>query len=314
MNIQSGNVGMSKSNMESEWSSKINKMYKVNDAIIMAAGTSSRFAPLSYEMPKALIEINGEVLIERQIKQLKEAGIENIAIVVGYKKEQFNYLKDKYGVILIENDDYLIRNNNASIWAAKDYLANSYICSSDNYFIDNPFHNYEEDSFYSALYANGKTNEWCMKENKDGYINEVSIGGDNAWYMLGHAFWNNEFSSKFIDILEKEYNLSETKDLLWEAIYMKHLDKLKMKIKKYPKDYIFEFDTLDELRLFDESYIYNTRSKILKEICKTLRCEEKDIANINNYKTNDNAASGFTFSLNNKKYKYSYIDKNLIEE
>jgi len=44
---------------------------KVNNAIIMAAGTSSRFAPLSYEKPKSLIEVKGEVLIERQIRQLK---------------------------------------------------------------------------------------------------------------------------------------------------------------------------------------------------------------------------------------------------
>ena len=43
--------------------------YKVDNAIIMAAGTASRFAPLSFEKPKALIEVRGEVLIERQIKQ-----------------------------------------------------------------------------------------------------------------------------------------------------------------------------------------------------------------------------------------------------
>ena len=47
---------------------------KVDNAIIMAAGTASRFAPLSYEKPKALIEVHGEVLIERQIRQLREAG------------------------------------------------------------------------------------------------------------------------------------------------------------------------------------------------------------------------------------------------
>ena len=58
----------------------------------MAAGTSSRFAPLSYEKHKAMTEVKGEVLIERQIKQIKEAGITNIYIVTGYKAEQFNYL------------------------------------------------------------------------------------------------------------------------------------------------------------------------------------------------------------------------------
>ena len=89
--------------------------YRVDNAIIMAAGTASRFAPLSYEKPKALIEVRGEVLIERQIRQLKAAGIEKIFLVVGYKKEQFEYLTQKYGVVLIENKEYRIRNNHSKI-------------------------------------------------------------------------------------------------------------------------------------------------------------------------------------------------------
>ena len=64
-------------------------MKEVNNAVIMAAGTASRFAPISYEIPKALIKVRGEVLIERQIQQLKVAGIQEIIIVVGYKKELF---------------------------------------------------------------------------------------------------------------------------------------------------------------------------------------------------------------------------------
>lgn len=114
-------------------------MYKVDNAIIMAAGTSSRFAPISFEKHKALIEVKGEILIERQIRQLREAGIFEIIIVVGYKKEQFEYLRDKYNVTLIENSQYLYRNNNSSIYAVMNYLKNSYICSSDNYFMENPF-------------------------------------------------------------------------------------------------------------------------------------------------------------------------------
>ena len=106
---------------------------KVDNAIILAAGTASRFAPLSLERPKALIEVRGEVLIERQIRQLREAGISEIVIVVGYRKEDFSYLTEKYGVILVENPDYLTRNNNSSIFAARKYLKNSYICSSDNF-------------------------------------------------------------------------------------------------------------------------------------------------------------------------------------
>ena len=58
----------------------------------MAAGLSSRFAPISYERPKGTLKVRGEILVERQIRQLHEVGITNIALVVGYKKEYFFYL------------------------------------------------------------------------------------------------------------------------------------------------------------------------------------------------------------------------------
>ena len=229
---------------------------KVDNAIIMAAGTSSRFAPLSYEKPKALIEVRGEVLIERQIRQLREAGIEEVVVVTGYKAEQFEYLKDKYGVVLINNPYYLTRNNNSSIYAAREYIKNSYICSSDNYFITNPFESDVDESYYAAVYIEGETGEWCISED-DGWIKDVKVGGQDSWVMLGHVFWSESFSRSFLHILEDEYEWPETADKLWETIYIEHINELPMKIRKYPADFIFEFDTLDELREFDTSYIRN---------------------------------------------------------
>ena len=285
--------------------------FLVNNAVIMAAGTASRFAPLSYEKPKALIEVKGEILIERQIRQLQEAGIPEIILVVGYKKEHFNYLQEKYGVKIVENEDFLTRNNNASIYAVRDYLKNTYICSSDNYFSENPFTAEVDDSYYAAVYAQGLTKEWCMTEDADGYINSVSVGGCDAWYMLGHTFWSEEFSKRFLEILEQIYDLPETENLLWESIYMEHLDELKMKMRKYSDSVIFEFDTLDELRTFDESYVHDTRSEILKAIANQLECKEEEITEVTAYKTSDNAAAGVRFVAKNTSYKYDYENKEI---
>ena len=287
--------------------------YQVDNAVIMAAGTSSRFAPLSYERPKALIQVKGEVLIERQIRQLQAAGISEIIIVEGYMKESFEYLREKFGVKIIENDSYLTRNNNGSIYAAKDYIRNTYICSADNYFPENPFESTVDDAYYAAVYANGFTNEWCMHEDADGYIDGVRIGGQNAWYMLGHVFWTESFSRSFLDILERIYDLPETADKLWEKIFMEHLDVLKMKIRKYPESFIFEFDTLDELRLFDTTYIEDTRSGILKQIARQLGCAERDIMDVRAYKDDTNAATGIHFMANGKAYEYNYKTSQLTE-
>lgn len=284
-------------------------MYNVDNAIIMAAGVSSRFAPLSYEKPKALITVNGEVLIERQIRQLREVGINEIVVVVGYKKEQFYYLKEKFGVIIVENPEYNTRNNIASIYVAQKYIHNSYICSADNYFTQNPFTKMVEESFYSVVYSNGKTDEWCVDIDNNEYITGVKIGGENSWYMLGHVFWSESFSEKFLGILNDEYNLPQTKNLLWESIYINHIDELKMKVKKYDDNYIFEFDTLDELRKFDKSYINDTKSKILKKIAKQNNCIEKDIVDVSVIKDEKGInAIGFQYKINNEKYSYYYSD------
>lgn len=228
--------------------------YRVENAVILAAGFASRFAPLSYTTPKALLHVRGEILIERQISQLLAAGIPEIYIVTGYQQEKFQYLAEKYPVRLIYNPEYKTRNNHSSVYAAREVLGNSYICSADNYFTKNVFEPYLYRASYSALYADGPTEEYCLTTDADDRITDVVIGGHDSWYMLGHVYFDREFSRRFLSILEREYDLPETKDLLWEKIYMKHISELPMYIRRYPAGVIHEFDTLDDLCRFDPSW------------------------------------------------------------
>ena len=288
-------------------------MYTVDNAVIMAAGTSSRFAPLSYERPKALIEVRGEILIERQIRQLQDAGIQKIYIVVGYKAEQFDYLREKFGVHLIRNEDYLVRNNHSSIYAARLVIRNTYICSADNYFLENPFEKSVEESYYAALYAQGSTKEWCMQTDEDGYINRVTVGGSDAWYMLGHAFWSEAFSEKFLNILDSMYADPGIKNLFWEDLLIMHMPELQMRVRQYADDRIFEFDSLDELREFDTSYVTDTRSAILAHIARQLQATEADIREIKAFTGANAAADGFRFCLRGAEYAYTYADNTIKE-
>ena len=283
-------------------------MYIVDNAVIMAAGMSSRFAPLSYEVPKALIEVKGEVLIERQIRQLQSIGIKDIYVVVGYKAEQFSYLCEKLNVNIIVNNDYELRNNHSSIYAARSVIRNTYICSADNYFLQNPFERMVEESYYSAVYVEGETREWCIQTDIEGYINSVTVGGNNSWIMLGHAFWSEDFSRRYLGYLEEEYELPQTKDCFWENIFVKHTDELKMKIRKYSNNYIFEFDTIEELRQFDKTYIYDTRSLVLKDLANQLGGTEAEIEKIQVIKNSDVKSEGFQFSFRSRQYSYMYGD------
>jgi len=279
--------------------------YKVDNAVIMAAGMSSRFAPISYELPKGLLEVRGEKLIERQIKQLRESGIDEIIVVLGYMKEKFFYLEDKYGVKLLINEEYHIRNNNSTLFVARDYIKNSYICSSDNYFSENIFEPYVYDSFYSSVYNAGETDEYCMRTNLKGRITKVTVGGENEWIMLGHVYFSKAFSTKFLGFLVDEYNEVGVDKMLWEDLYVKHIKDLDMEIKKYETTQIYEFDSLDDLRLFDPKYVNNTGSKILGNICQVLKCEEQDIKDIEPIKKGLTNIS-FLFSHQGKKYVYRH--------
>ena len=208
----------------------------------MAAGTSSRFVPLSAEYPKGLLNVKGEILIERQIRQLREAGVDDITVVVGYKAEAFAYLKEKYGVDLVMNEDFYRYNNTSSLIRVLDCLGNTFICSSDNYFPENVFMHDTTESYYSALYAEGETGEYCLNVDKDDYITSVSVGGRDSWYMVGHVYFSDEFSKRFAALLRQEYEKDETRQGYWEDVYIRFIHILpKMKIHRYKEADIKEF-------------------------------------------------------------------------
>ncbi len=260
--------------------------HKVDNAIILAAGMSTRFVPLNFEKPKGLLEINGEPLIERQIKQLREKRIQEIVIVVGHMKEQFDYLVDKYGVILVPTYDYIEKNNHASVYAARNYLKNTIITSSDLYFSENIFQTYAYDAYYCSIYISGKTAERGIETDGDDRIIKTMYGDKcyDTWVTLGYAFFSERFSNNFLDIMKREIMLPETANKFWADIQDAHLEELFMYVKRCDANLIHEFDSLEELREFDNKYVYDSGSRILKQICKMLAVKENNIIGIESLK------------------------------
>lgn len=256
--------------------------HRIDNAVILAAGMSTRFVPFNFEIPKGLLSVKGEVLIERQIKQLRDKKIDQIIIVVGYMKEKFEYLVEKYGVILVETDDYEKKNNHASVYAARKYLKNTIITSSDLYFTENIFQTYAFDAYYSTVFMSGKTAERGIETNLDDKIIKTMYGDKcyDIWVTLGYAYFSERFSKNYINIMDKEFNLPETSNKFWADIQDEHLDELYMYAKRVGPDIIFEFDSLEELREFDTKYLYDSGSSILKKICKLLAVKENGIIGI----------------------------------
>lgn len=283
--------------------------YRVENAVIMAAGLSSRFVPISYWRPKGLTRVRGEVLVERQIRQLHEAGITNITVVVGYRADEFTYLADKYGVRLVKNDLYAERNNNWTLWLVRDQLRNTYICSSDDYFTENPFEKYVYRAYYSAVYMEGPTDEWCLGVDEDDRITSVTVGGRDEWAMLGHVYYDRAFSNTFVRILEGVVNGAGYEEKyageLWETIFMRNLDRLSMDMRRYPANEVLEFDSVDELVDFDPGFLESADCPALDNIQAVLGCKRSqphDFRPIKNGLTN----LTFHFAVGANEYAYRH--------
>lgn len=280
--------------------------YKVDNAVILAAGAATRFVPLSLEKPKGLYKVRNECITERQIKQLKSAGINDITLVLGYKKEMFFYLKDKYDVKFIFNSEFSSKNNTYSLYLAKDELKNTYICSSDDYFVQNPFQRYEYRSFYAGYHVNKKTNEMYVDIDDSGQVTKMAEGLDQGNILLGQSFWTRAFSDKMVSLLEADQQVGVYDNMFWEWVVKDNLtDFPPFYFKPYSPEEIFEFDYFSQLRDFDNRYVDGSHSKIMERIKLIFRCDEENIVNFRNVSEGMTNTS-FIFRIDGVDYIYRY--------
>src|SRR6218665_2690085 len=84
-------------------------------AVILAAGQGTRLRPLTDQMPKALVPLDGIPLLERQRSVLRRAGVEDVSVVAGYRAHDLRLP----GLRLIENPAYASSNMVASLYCAR---------------------------------------------------------------------------------------------------------------------------------------------------------------------------------------------------
>ena len=250
--------------------------YRVKNAIIQAAGTCTRFAPVSYDVPKGLLPVHGEPMVERMIRQLHEAGVFDVTMIVGHKKEMYTYLGSKYGVRLIENPDYAITNTCRSLWCAREQLGRTYILYSDTYFLDNPFKRYVWEGFYATSLVKGPTDEWIFVPGEDGYVRDMVRGGDSGESMGGFSVLDETIVSQLLPLLEDAQKDKEAQKLFWEMIWYYNFDKVHIRTKRTDDNFL-KFDAMDILKAYDPHYLDSIQSPSLDFICSQLRCSRDEI-------------------------------------
>lgn len=220
--------------------------------IILAAGMGTRLRPLTLNIPKSLIEIKGEALIERQIRFLREKGVEEIVVVTGYLAEKFEFLKDKYRVTLIHNDKYDIYNNFYSMFLARHYLADAYVIDADNYLNDNFLSNHVENSTYFSAYKTQFKQEWVLHTDENQVVTDITIEDGEGQILCGVSYWNAKDGQLLQRAIEKRFEEGVYSEIYWDNIILEQLSNIKIIRQDIPASAIYEIDSLEDLQHLHE--------------------------------------------------------------
>lgn len=266
------------------------------NAIILAAGFGMRMVPINLSTPKAFLEVNGETLIERIIKQLHEVGIKSITIVVGFMKECFEYLIDEYGVDLVVNSEYASKNNLSSLALVSDRISNTYIIPSDIWCDRNPFNRHEMYSWY--MVSDIVDNESDVRVNRK--MELVKVGehtGGNA--MVGITYLLEEDAAPIRDQIQKLSESGKHDEDFWEIALYKG-EKMVIPARVVHATNVVEINTYEQLRELDGESNH-LRSDALDVIADVFAVKPTDVVDITVLKKGMTNRS-FLFSVHGDKY------------
>lgn len=266
-------------------------------AVILAAGCGLRMAPINYDVPKGLIVAKGEHLIERQIKQLHEVGIKKIYIVVGFMKESFEFLIDKYGVELIVNCDYYNKSNLHSLSLASDKFCGAYIVPCDLYFKENPFSKYEYYSWYMLSEKDIEESTIRLSKKREIFTDDTGLSGKR---MVGVAYISHSEAELFSDLINRHDKLPKYNRDFWEDAVFNSKGKMLLKAKTVNDNCFTEVNSYEDLRDLDENS-KNLNTEAISIISESFNCNVSDIKNIAVLKKGMTNRS-FIFECFGKKY------------
>ena len=265
-------------------------------AVILAAGFGMRMVPINTEIPKGLLEVRGEVLIERMIRHLHEVGITDIQVVVGFMKERYEYLIDEFNVQLVVNSEYQIKNNLHSLSKVKSSLDKTYIIPCDIWSNENPFSDFEPYSWY--MVTDEQSIESTVRVNRKRelvMIDETEEGNQ----MIGLCYVMGQ-EAKAVQEKLQEFSKKPSYDHeFWECT-LQDKNKWMIPSKVVDSKQFIEINTYEQLREIDGNSA-NLQTDAISIIQDCFNVEVDEIKNITVLKKGMTNRS-FLFECQNQKY------------
>ena len=265
-------------------------------AVILAAGFGMRMVPINTEIPKGLLEVRGEVLIERMIRHLHEVGITDIQVVVGFMKERYEYLIDEFQVKLVVNSEYQVKNNLHSLSKVKSSLDNTYIIPCDIWAAENPFSDFEPYSWY--MVSDETSVESYVRVNRKRELVTVDEE-DEGNEMVGLCYLAGQ-EAKIVQEKLQEFSKKPSYDHeFWECT-LQEKNKWIIPSKVVNAKQLIEINTYEQLRELDGNSA-NLQTDAISIIQECFAVEVDEIKNITVLKKGMTNRS-FLFECRNKKY------------
>ena len=229
--------------------------YRVKRAIILAAGFGERLVPITLNTPKSLVLVKGRRIIDSLLDAIVAAGIEQIVIVRGYLREQFDQLLYKYpNLEFVDNPDYNEENNISSVMKVRNLLANSYVCEGD-IILHNPriIQKYQFQSNYCGVKCQ-RTDDWCFSECR-GRIRNLAVGGENCYQMMGISYWTGDDGSRLSGFVKQVYEAPGGRERFWDTVPLQYYaDEFDVAVRGCSFEDFTEIDTFNELKSLDSVY------------------------------------------------------------
>lgn len=282
-----------------------NEYIQVKQAVILAAGVCKDF-----DKPVGLLTLEDDLtLIDRNIKILRENGIQDITIIVGYKKEYYENIKNRYNITLISNDKYKWTGTMPSLSLAKNFIYGDFLLiENDTLFEERAISTVLKNKNSSCLLITSETGSYdeAFVEIKNGFLYKISKDIHALNKIHGEMVGICKISYEVFEKMLEEYKENENPYMNYEYVLFD--------VARY---YNIGYEKIDDLIWFeiDNMSHYNNVKNYVYPALKRREIEFKitslkqyiiDALNINESSITEVVPCG---GMTNKNYKVTIDEK-----